>query len=72
MKLYYTFIIDVTATQFGIKEDIVIEDIETIRKKNKWFWNVDIATKCLTIKKLNEHIMDWYEPENPLVIDLSI
>lgn len=52
------YIVDVTATQFKVKEKIIIRKNEG--KHKLYFWDLRNANICSDIKKLDDHLKMWH------------
>lgn len=63
--------VDVTATQFGEKENIIIDYVENMQRSKKWFWNKKIMTKYSSVKAIKRALKEWPEDQNPFCIDFS-
>jgi hypothetical protein len=47
------YLIDVTATQFEVKDVVNIIEIDKVSKK--WFWNLKKSIKCKTVSQIKKH-----------------
>ena len=68
--IYKNKMIDVTATQFGEKENIVIDDIDTIQYSKKWYWDKSLMKKFASVKAIKKEMNKWPEDQNPFCVDL--
>ena len=63
--------IDITATQFGEKENIIIDEVENMQRSQKWFWNKKLMKKYASVKAIARALKDWPEDQNPFCVDFS-
>jgi hypothetical protein len=63
--------VDVTATQFGEKENIIIDEVENLQRSKKWFWNKKLMKKYKSVKAIKRALEEWPEDQNPFRVDFS-
>lgn len=63
--------VDITATQFGEKENIIIDEVENMQRSNKWFWNKSLMKKYKSVRAIKRALNEWPEDQNPFVVDFS-
>jgi hypothetical protein len=61
--------IDVTATQFNEKEQVIVDKLENLQGPYKWYWSKESMKKITTIKEIKKELEGWPKEQNPFYVN---
>lgn len=57
------YLIDVTATQFGVKQEVFIKKLNQVKKR--WFWDLEDITRYKNKKDIMLELNKWPSDQDP-------